>query len=71
MTTTRIDVRDVDSLSAVSHVFPTGTSRCKIHILHFADGYKYVGQTRGEAASSRNLDWMRLDLGLADTSDNS
>lgn len=43
---TRVDVRDVDSLSAVSSVFPAGASRCGIYVLHFADGYEYVGQAR-------------------------
>jgi hypothetical protein len=43
---TRIDVRGIDSLSAVSTVFPAGVSRCGIYVLHFADGYEYVGQAR-------------------------
>lgn len=43
---TRVDVRDVDSLSAVSNVFSAGSSRGGIYILHFADGYEYVGQAR-------------------------
>jgi hypothetical protein len=43
---TRIDVRDVDSLSAVSTVFSAGAPRCGIYVLHFADGYEYVGQAR-------------------------
>ena len=46
LTMTRIDVRDVDSLSAVSTVFSTGASRCGIYVLHFADGDEYVGQAR-------------------------
>ena len=46
LTMTRIDVRDVDSLSAVNSVFPAGSSRCGIYVLHFADGYEYVGQAR-------------------------
>lgn len=43
---TRVEVRGVDSLSAVSSVFPAGASRCGIYVLHFADGYEYVGQAR-------------------------
>ncbi len=46
LTLTRIDVRDVDSLSAVSAVFPAGASRCGIYVLRFADGDEYVGQAR-------------------------
>lgn len=43
---TRIDVRDVDSLSAKSNVFSGSASRCGIYVLHFADGFEYVGQAR-------------------------
>ncbi len=48
-----MDVRDVDSLSAVTSVFPTGASRCGIYVLHFADGYEYVGQARNVMARFR------------------
>ncbi|GEO96987.1 GIY-YIG nuclease family protein [Kocuria turfanensis] len=49
----RVDVRDVDSLSAVSNAFSAGSSRCGIYVLHFAGGYEYVGQAQDVLARFR------------------
>lgn len=41
---TRIAVEGLDSLSATTGVFTDTASRCGVYVLHFVDGYEYVGQ---------------------------